>query len=186
MFTEELVVKEIIVVEGREDTAAIQRAVRAETIETRGSAINEEILEMIRQAQALRGVIVFTDPDFPGEKIRKQISEAVPGVKHAFITQAEARGKKDLGVENASVRTIRRALTAAKAEWTEELPELISWEMLVDAGLIGEAESRSKRLGLCEALGIGYCNGKQLYKRLRMFQIEEESFRQALEEVEGP
>ena len=186
MFTEELVVKEIIVVEGREDTAAIQRAVRAETIETRGSAINEEILEMIRQAQALRGVIVFTDPDFPGEKIRKQISEAVPGVKHAFITQAEARGKKDLGVENASVRTIRRALTAAKAEWTEELPELISWEMLVDAGLIGEAESRSKRLSLCETLGIGYCNGKQLYKRLRMFQIEEESFRQALEEVEGP
>ncbi len=183
VFTEELVVKEIIVVEGREDTAAVQRAVKAETIETRGSALNEETIGMIRQAQALRGVIVFTDPDFPGEKIRKQISEAVPGVKHAFITQAEARGKKDLGVENASVRTIRRALTAAKAEWTEEMSELISWEMLVDAGLIGEADSRSKRIKLCESLGIGYCNGKQLYKRLRMFRIEREQFKRAIEEA---
>lgn len=180
---EELVIKEIIVVEGRDDTAAVKRAVRAETIETRGSALNDETIEIIRQAQALRGVIVFTDPDFAGEKLRKQISAEVPGIKHAFVTQAAAKGKNDIGVENASVETIRNALTAARAEWIEESDEIISWEMLLDAGLIGKEHSREKRELLCKRLGIGYCNGKQLYKRLLIFQISEEIFLGALKEI---
>ncbi len=184
MPADELVIKEIIVVEGRDDTAAVKRAVRGETIETRGSALSEETIEIIRQAQALRGVIVFTDPDYAGEKLRKQISSEVPGVKHAFVTQAAAKGKSDIGVENASVETIRKALTAAKAEWIEESDEIISWEMLVDAGLIGVSNSRAKRELLCNRLGIGYCNGKQLYKRLLIFQISEESFQSALKETE--
>lgn len=38
-------IKEIIVVEGRDDTVAIKRAVDADTIETNGSAVNEETIE---------------------------------------------------------------------------------------------------------------------------------------------
>ena len=37
-------IKEIIVVEGKDDTVAIKRAVEAETIETGGSAIGEDVL----------------------------------------------------------------------------------------------------------------------------------------------
>lgn len=77
-------IKEIIIVEGKDDTLAIKRAVDADTIETNGSAINQSIIEQIRLAQNTRGVIIFTDPDAPGEKIRKTIAEHVPGCKHAF------------------------------------------------------------------------------------------------------
>ncbi|MDP4157503.1 MAG: toprim domain-containing protein, partial [Bacillota bacterium] len=59
--------KEIIVVEGKDDTTAIKRAVDADTIETNGSAINKDTIEKIKLAQKTRGVIIFTDPDFPGE-----------------------------------------------------------------------------------------------------------------------
>ena len=70
-------IKEIIVVEGKDDTAAIKKAVDADTIETNGSAINDRVqFNKIRLAQETRGVIIFTDPDFPGEKIRKTIAEA--------------------------------------------------------------------------------------------------------------
>ena len=48
-----------------------KRAVNADTIETNGSAVNAETIEKIRLAQETRGVIILTDPDFPGEKIRK-------------------------------------------------------------------------------------------------------------------
>lgn len=44
-------IKEIIVVEGKDDTVAIKRAVDADTIETNGSAINEETINKIRLAQ---------------------------------------------------------------------------------------------------------------------------------------
>ena len=38
-------IKEIIIVEGKDDTLAIKRAVDADTIETNGSAINQSIIE---------------------------------------------------------------------------------------------------------------------------------------------
>lgn len=64
-------IKEIIVVEGRDDTARIKLAVDADTIETNGSAIGDHVIEQIRLAQETRGVIILTDPDFPGEKYEK-------------------------------------------------------------------------------------------------------------------
>ena len=62
------IIEEIIVVEGKDDTKRIQEVVVADTIETIGSAINDDILQQIEHAQEIRGVIVFTDPDFSGEK----------------------------------------------------------------------------------------------------------------------
>lgn len=44
-------IKEIIVVEGRDDTVAIQRAAEADTIETGGSAINEGVIKQIKLAK---------------------------------------------------------------------------------------------------------------------------------------
>lgn len=48
-------IKEVIVVEGRDDTVAVKRAVDADTIETGGSAINARILQRIALAQERRG-----------------------------------------------------------------------------------------------------------------------------------
>lgn len=36
---------------------------------------------------------------------------------------------------------------------------------------LGFMTSKQKRIKLCEKLGISYCNGKQLVKRLNMFGI---------------
>ncbi|MDI1745943.1 ribonuclease M5, partial [Staphylococcus aureus] len=43
-------INEFIVVEGRDDTERVKRAVECDTIETNGSAINEQTLEVIRNA----------------------------------------------------------------------------------------------------------------------------------------
>ena len=55
---------QVIVVEGRDDTANLKRYFDVETYETRGSAINEQDLERIQRLHQRHGVIVFTDPDF--------------------------------------------------------------------------------------------------------------------------
>lgn len=65
-------VNEFIVVEGRDDTERVQRAVTCDTIETNGSAIDQDILDVIRQAQETRGVIVLTDPDFRVIKLERR------------------------------------------------------------------------------------------------------------------
>lgn len=173
--------KEIIVVEGKDDTTAIKRAVDADTIETNGSAINQETIEKIKLAQSIRGVIIFTDPDYPGEKIRKTISGKVPGCKHAFLTKEAAISKtgKGLGVEHADPQVIVEALKDAHF-MHDAIVEEISQEDLLDAGLIGGNGAKERRLKLGKLLKIGYTNGKQLHKRLMMFQISRQDFAAAL------
>ncbi|MCU9615298.1 ribonuclease M5 [Caldibacillus lycopersici] len=177
-------IKEIIVVEGKDDTVAIKRAVDADTIETNGSAINEETIEKIKLAAEKRGVIIFTDPDFPGEKIRKTITESVPNCKHAFLPKNQAKPKtgKGIGVEHASPIDIQNALKDAYL-MESDLQELITQDDLLYYGFIGDTRSKERREKLGALLKIGYTNGKQLHKRLQMFQIPKNVFEDAARKI---
>lgn len=172
-------IKEVIVVEGKDDTKRLALAVDADTLETNGSAISEATLAQIKTLQASRGVIVFTDPDFSGERIRKTISAAVPGVKHAFLPRKAGVPTKaggSLGVEHASPAAIQTALAHLYTEQIDEPQQLISHHDLIAAGLLAGPTARQRREQLGEHLGIGYVNGKQLPKRLQLFQIQPADF----------
>lgn len=177
-------IKEIIVVEGRDDTVKVHLAVDADTIETNGSAINQTTLNQIQHAQTKRGVIVFTDPDYPGQRIRNIINEHVPGCKHAFLTRADARAKnnKGIGIEHASIESIQQALMDVY-ELREYNETDISKEDLLRYGLIGGPGASYRRNRLSERLQIGHTNGKQLLKRLSMFQITKKNFEQVVQQV---
>ncbi|RIU93266.1 ribonuclease M5 [Oceanobacillus picturae] len=180
-------IKEVIVVEGRDDTAKISQAVNADTIETNGSAINSETIEQIRHAQEKRGIIIFTDPDYPGERIRHIVNQAVPGCKHAFLTPDQARAnsirRRSLGIEHASLDAIQKAL-ADVYELKEVEQSDITKEDLVQEGLIGGAGASNRRKRLGELLQIGHTNGKQLLKRLTMFQITKAQFEEAMKQLQ--
>lgn len=179
-------IKEVIVVEGKDDTKRVLRAVDADTIETRGSAIPDETLALIKKVAKTRGIIVFTDPDFSGEKIRKTIAAEVPNAKHAFITKSQGipkRSEGSLGVEHASPEAIREALSRVYTE-DEQAEELISRELLMKYRLMGSPDARKRREKLGELLGIGYVNGKQLQHRLRMFGVTADQFKHAVEEID--
>jgi ribonuclease M5 len=108
----------------------------------------------------------------------------VPGCKHAFITVDEARLKDDIGVENASPAVIIRALERVRSEFTGMKTD-ISWEHLIEAGLISHKRAAERRLIVGNLLGIGYCNGKQFYKRCVMFAITLDELHAARIQMDG-
>lgn len=175
-------INEIIVVEGKDDTVAVKRAVEADTIETNGSAISKSTLEQIAHAQKKRGVIVFTDPDYPGQRIRAIIEEYVPAVKHAFLAKEKtiAKNGKGLGIEHAADEDIREALSSVYTPLQEEREVAITMEDLIDAALVAHPQAKMRRSRLGEMLQIGYTNGKQLQKRLHMFGISKQQFIEAI------
>ena len=177
----------VIVVEGRDDTRRLREIYPdIETIETNGSAIDEETIALIQKALQTREVIVFTDPDYPGTRIRNIIQERVPGVKHAFIEREEAVRKdnhKSLGVEHASTASIQRALESVHEISTEPGEPVISQSTLMALGFIGRSDSATRRQKVADFLKIGHTNGKQFAKRLQLFGITEEQLRAALEAV---
>jgi len=176
--------KEVIVVEGRDDTTRLQEVFDVDTIETNGSAVNEQTLRRIAKALERRGVIVFTDPDFPGDRIRARINERVPGCKQAYLPRADAKDKRGkIGVEHASPEAIERALGAVYE--TEEKQEAeVTREMILAADLIGgpAASKRRKRLG--QVLAIGEPNAKQLVKRVASIRITKQEWEDALKQME--
>lgn len=174
-------VQEVIVVEGKSDTIAIKRATNADTIETNGSAIDEKTLIRIQHAQETRGVIVFTDPDYPGRRIRAIIEQRVAGVKHAFLEKKKtiAKNGKKVGIEHAKDEDIREAIRSVYT--IDDLPSIdIPLAYLIEARLIGHPEARKRRELLSEMLRIGQVNGKGLKKRLEMFRIDKDHLSEAL------
>ena len=177
-------IKEVIVVEGKKDTEKIKLAVNASTVETQGMALEEETLNLIEHAQKEQGVIVFTDPDYPGETIRKKINRRIPGVKHAFITRGEGepKYKGSLGIEHASIESIQKALKDLY-EISEDEEKMISKSFLRKVGLMAGKNSKALRIKLGEELRIGYTNSKQLQKRLSLFNISKEEVIETLNKI---
>lgn len=175
-------IKEVIVVEGRDDAIAIKRAVDAEVITTNGYRITEEMIRRIKFAQERKGVIVFTDPDHAGERIRKKISDRVKGCKHAFLPREEAMKNGDVGIENASADNIRIALEKVR---TEDLLQTNTFEKsdLLKNDLLGMDGSSDRRDRLGRLLGIGYANSKQFLSRLNNYGVTREEFQNALGKI---
>ncbi|WZL73444.1 ribonuclease M5 [Clostridiaceae bacterium 35-E11] len=175
-------IKEVIVVEGRDDVIAVKRAVDAEMIPTHGFGITEETIKRIELAQQRKGVIIFTDPDHAGEKIRKTLSKRIKGCKHAFLPREQATRNGDIGIENASPENIRLALSKVRTENLCEKVEFLQSD-LIKNDLVGSEEASIRRDELGKILGIGYANAKQFLNRLNHYGITREEFEVAVKKL---
>lgn len=176
-------IKEVIVVEGRDDITAVKRAVDAEIIAVGGFGINKKVIDRIKEAQKRKGVIVLTDPDFAGEKIRSIISKRVPGIKHAYIGREEGTKDGDIGVENAEPDAIIRALEKAKITMEEKREEFAITD-LIFFKLSADPKAKVRRELVGRELGIGYGNANQMLSRLNNYGITKEEFVKAIEKIE--
>ena len=176
-------IKEVIVVEGKDDVAAVKKAVDAEMIAVGGFGINAKVISRIKEAQKRKGVIVLTDPDFAGEKIRKIIAKRVPGIKHAYIAQEDGIKDDDIGVENATPEVIIEALNRAKV--TVEVKEkTFDVQDMFFFRLNGDPNAKEGRIKLGNKLGIGYGNANQMLSRLNNYGITKEEFIEAINYVD--
>ena len=140
-------IKEIIVVEGRDDTNRVKEAIDCDTFETNGSALTKKKIERLIFLEKTRGLIILTDPDYAGKRIR-----SIPTAKHAYISNKKAVDSKGkIGIEAASKEDI---IAAIKNHYTpmEEVKNDISNEILIELGLVGGATSKVLREELCERL----------------------------------
>lgn len=172
-------IKEVIVVEGQDDISAVKRAVDAEVIATRGFGITTATIERIRIARERCGVIIFTDPDHAGERIRRIIEKRVPGCKHAFLPRDKAILNGDIGIENASPQSIIDALSKVKTEVFENRCEFTMNDLFY-AGLSGTANAAAGRDEVGKILGIGYGNAKQFLNRLNRYGITRFEYNNAI------
>ena len=145
----------VIVVEGIHDEMKIKSVYPEDNIViTNGREIDDSKIELIKKLSVDNDIIVFTDPDAPGERIRNIISDACPSVKHAFLRKKDciSKNKKKVGIEHASNEVIIEALQSL-VEPNDE--NLIAMSDLYELGLNGFKNSALIRDGVSEVLNIG-------------------------------
>ena len=164
-------IKEIIVVEGRDDTNRVKEAIDCDTFETNGSALTKKKIERLIFLEKTRGLIVLTDPDYAGKRIRNIIEKNIPTAKHAYISNKKAVDSKGkIGIEAASKEDIIKALENYYTPMIEVKNDITN-DLLLELGLVGGNTSKILREELCERLNIGYTNAKQLLNKLNMYNI---------------
>ncbi len=177
-----MIIKESIIVEGRDDAAALGSCVEANIIITHGFGIRKSVWDEIKMAYENTGIIIFTDPDFAGKNIRRQISEKFPNAKHAYISRESANLNGNIGVENASCADIKKALSEVITEKEGALEKLYTYEDMLRFGLTGK-NSRKLRELVGMRLSIGHNNTKIFIKKLNKYSISEEKLINAIKDV---
>ncbi len=171
-------IKELIVVEGKNDYNKLKNIIDAEIIVTNGTHLGYKVLNYIEEAVEKKGVIIFTDPDAPGEMIRSKINEKVKNCKNAFLPQKKAIGKKKIGIEHAEDSDILLSLEKL-VTYTDRI-ETIRIVDLIELGLNGSVNSKELRKKVGEHFGIGDTNAKMLLKRLNFLGISKEDIEELL------
>ena len=171
-------IREVIVVEGVNDTRRLKSFFDVDTIETHGMGLGKDTIRMIEETAEKRGVILFLDPDTPGEKIRSRLNEVIPGLKNAFLMKEDARTKKKVGIEHASKEALEEALKNLVTY--RESADSLTDEEFFRLGLKGDDGSAARREKVARVFHLGRCNAKTMFRRLNMLGITVEEIGQVL------
>lgn len=155
-------IRQAVIVEGKYDKIKLSSIIDAPIIQTDGFGIfkDKELQMLIRKLAEKRGILVLTDSDSAGFKIRSFIGSTVDSknITHAYIpdifgkesrkTEPSKEGK--IGVEGVSEEVIMQALSNAGVlcESAQEPERPITKLDLYELGFTGGENSSAKRAAL--------------------------------------
>lgn len=160
--------EQAVIVEGKYDKIKISSVIDAVIITTNGFSVmkDKEKLEIIRFFARNKGIIILTDSDSAGFKIRNFLKGAITDGKITNVYIPDIFGKEKrkavpskegkLGVEGIDTRILLEAFQKAGVISTEtdEKRELVTKLDLFEAGLSGKSNSSEKRSRLLKYLGM--------------------------------
>jgi ribonuclease M5 len=173
----------IIVVEGTTDANWLKSFLEAEIVITNGSDVPRETIEYLQEAIKTKPVIIMTDPDGPGQKIRHKLDQSIPGLKHAFVPKEEALAKGKVGIAQASQASIMEALETMIETNAVTRGTLTNYDLMA-LGLASSPQAARRRDFIGRRFHVGHNNGKQLLYRLNHLNVTFEALKKALKEYE--
>lgn len=167
-----LKLKEILLVEGKYDAARLHNLVEGTVLTTDGFRVMKDraLQTMLKRLGRAQGLIILTDSDAAGFKIRHFVTGLVGAeyVLQAYVpaipgkeSRKEIPGKEGLlGVEGVSDEIILQSLQDAlksrpsSAAVTNTVPQAITYTDLYEWGISGTANSAERRRILLRQLGL--------------------------------
>lgn len=179
-----------VIVEGKYDKIKLSAVIDALIITTEGFGIfsDKEKQRFLKKLAAEKGLLILTDSDAAGFKIRNYLKNIVPEeqIVHAYIPDVFGRERRKstpskegkLGVEGIPTAALEEALLRSGAfnasDGAKEQRRLITTADLYEAGLTGAENAAQRRRELLLSLGLpARLTGKNFLQALNTFMTRE-------------
>jgi ribonuclease M5 len=177
----------LVVVEGITDVQFLSTFIEAEFVTTNGSDVPQATIDYLKaQHQKNKTIIVLTDPDSPGKRIRDVLDQHIPHLEHVYVEKNKAIKNKKVGIAQTNKETILEAIKHRIIH--DQPPQTIDKQLtqidLMQLGLIGGEGSLSVRNFLSVKLHLGYVNAKTLLKRVNALSIDLDTIKETLKHYE--
>ena len=172
-------IEQAIVVEGKYDRMKISEVTDAPVVETGGFNLfrDKEKQSLIKKLSDTIGIIILTDSDPAGIKLRSFISDIAKDGKvlHAYVPEIEGKEQRKnhpgaagiLGVEGIDAITLEDLLRKTTIGGRTDKKDEVSFSEWYEAGFSGKPDSKQKRTAFLKAHGIpGAISQKQALKYL--------------------
>ena len=180
-----------VIVEGKYDKIRLSAVVDALVVTTEGFGIfsDKEKQRLIKRLAEEKGLLVLTDSDAAGFKIRNYLKNIVPEerIAHAYIPDVYGKERRKetpskegkLGVEGMDTAALEAALLASGAFRESDAPEKdrppITTADLYAAGLTGRNNAAQNRRELLASLGLpARLTGKSFLQALNLLMTRED------------
>ena len=161
-------IRQAVIVEGKYDKIRLESLIDATIIQTDGFAIfkDKEKQRLIRRLAEKNGILILTDSDSAGFKIRSFLGGSIPKerVTHAYIPdvlgkekrKAEPSKEGKIGVEGMRTEALMTALEKAGVlcEETKEKSRAVQVIDLFEDGISGGENSKARREKLLKILDL--------------------------------
>ena len=148
----------ILVVEGKEDASYLSNYISSEIVTTNGFEIPKEKISYLKDKR----VIVLTDPDEAGLRIRQKLNELLPNSINVEVDIKKCIRNTKNGVAECDIDEVLTKLKPFIVNQIDTESD-ITISDLYDLGLMNNKDLREQ---VCAKLKFGKCNAKTMYKRL--------------------
>lgn len=189
-------IKQAVIVEGKYDKIRLESLIDATIIQTDGFAIfkDKEKQQLIRRLADKNGILILTDSDSAGFRIRSFLGGSIPkeNVIHAYIPDVLGKERRKdapskegkIGVEGMRTQALVQALGKAGVlyEESEEPKKKVEMIDLYEDGLSGGENSQVKKAALLKSLDLPERLSTSSFLQLINTFMTYEEYKSAVEE----
>ncbi len=178
---------QVFVVEGKNDIKVVKSVFpKSVCIKTNGLGINKTTLDQLKSLEKDNEIIIITDPDSAGTKIRNIVLSEIPSASFLDLPKDKCIKKHKAGLENLSKEEFSKILNTGKLLNKAILQQNnfsksfnFSLFDLFELKLTGP-ESRGNKNKLHFLLGIYHFNTKQLLNFLNNSNYSKQQLKEVL------
>ena len=167
----------VLIVEGKGDSSYLSSFIDAMYVCTNGYDIKEQDIDFLKHVSTQKKVIILTDPDDAGKKIRERLNKLLPFAINVEVSYESCHKNHKHGIAECDKETI---ITALKEHFSKQKPQPYNEYLFLMNG-----NDSLLREEICAKFHLGKCNFKTMIKRLNFLNIKEKETKKVMDEYYG-